>query len=413
MSQLNVGLALIGGLVLLLSLWTGLFQSRGYLPSEQIAAVLFGVLIGPMGLGLLALTPLGEPMVVLEQVARLTVAIAVTSIALRLPPAYYREHARSLAVVLGPVMMFMWLASSLVAWLSLPGSVWVALLIGAVVTPTDPVLANTIVVGKTATRNIPTSLRNLLSGEAGINDGAAYPFVFLPILLLGHPPGAALTEWVVRTLLWQVLGAVVIGFVVGAAVGRTERWASGEQFLEETSVFTVTVALTFAVLGLVKLLGSDGILAVFVAGVAYNWQADPGDEAEEQRVQEVFNRLFTLPIFVFFGMAIPWAGWAALGWAGVALVVGVLLVRRLPAIVALRSAIHPLDSPRAALFVGWFGPVGVAAIFYAMLAVRETGVELVWTAGSLVVAGSLVAHGMTATPLTHWYGRRGDADGPS
>ncbi|SFR97874.1 sodium/proton antiporter, CPA1 family [Halomicrobium zhouii] len=404
MSRLNVGLALIAGLVLVLSLGTGLLRSRGYLPSEQILAALFGVLVGPAGLGLLSLTGLGDPLVVLEQVARLTVAIAVTSIALRLPPDYYRENLRTLAVVLGPVMVFMWLASAAVAWLSLPGSVWLALLIGAVVTPTDPVLANAIVVGQTATENIPERLRYLLSSEAGINDGAAYPFVFLPIFVMQHRPDAAVLAWVTRTLLWEVLGAVVLGAAIGAVVGRVERWASSEQFVEDTSVFTVVVAMTFAVLGVVTLLGSDGILAVFVAGVAYNWQADPSDEADAQRVEEVFNRLFTLPIFVFFGMAIPWAAWAALGWAGVGLVVGVLLVRRLPAFWALRGAIDPLDRPAAALFVGWFGPIGVAAVFYATLAVRETGSELPWTAASLVVAGSLLAHGLSATPLTHWYG---------
>jgi len=408
MSQLNVGLALIGGLVLLLSLGTGLLRSRGYLPSEQIIAVLTGILVGPVGLDLLELTPLGDPLVVLEQVARLTVAIAVTSIALRLPPNYYRKHAKTLAVVLGPVMAYMWLASSAVAWLALPGSVSLALLVGAVVTPTDPVLANAIVVGETATDNIPERLRYLLSSEAGINDGAAYPFVFLPIFVLRHRADAALVEWVTRTLLWEVLGAVVIGAAIGAVVGRAEQWASTERFTEETSVFTVVVAMTFAVVGVGHLLGSDGILAVFVAGVAFNWQADPSDEADSQRVEEVFNRLFTLPVFVFFGMAIPWAEWAALGWAGLGLVVGVLLLRRLPAFWALWSAIEPVDRPAAALFVGWFGPIGVAAIFYATLAVRETGSELPWVAASLVVAGSLLVHGLSATPLTYWYGRQED-----
>jgi NhaP-type Na+/H+ or K+/H+ antiporter len=410
MSQLNVGLALIGGLVLLLSLGTGLLRSRGYLPSEQMVAVLTGVLAGPVGLDLLELTRLGDPVVVLEQVARLTVAIAVTSIALRLPPGYYRKHARTLAVVLGPVMVYMWLASSAVAWVTLPVSMWVALLVGAVVTPTDPVLGNTIVVGETATDNIPERVRYLLSSEAGINDGAAYPFVFLPIFVLHNGPDAGVVQWITRTLLWEVLGAVVLGAAIGAVSGRAERLAHSRQFAEETSVFTVAVALTFAVLGFVTLLGSDGILAVFVAGAAYNWQADPSDEVEAQRIEEVFDRLFTLPVFVFFGMAIPWAEWAALGWAGVSLVVGILLLRRLPAFWALRSAIEPIDRPAAALFVGWFGPIGVAAVFYATLAVRETGSELPWVAASLVVAGSLLAHGLTATPLTYWYGRQEEAD---
>ncbi|MFC6826108.1 cation:proton antiporter [Halopelagius fulvigenes] len=408
MSKLNLGLALIGGLVLFLSVVVGALRASAYLPSEPIVAVVFGVALGPVGFDVLRLTPLGPPRAVLEQVARLTIAVAVTSIALRLPPSYYRRRARALAAVLGPGMAFMWLASSLVAYAALSLPPWTALLVGAVVTPTDPVLANTIVVGRTAAENIPERLRYFLSGEAGINDGAAYLFVFLPLLILRYPVEAALSEWVVSTLVWEVGGAVVLGALIGSAVGRVERWTSERRYVEKASVLTVTIALTFAVLGFVKLLGSDGILAVFVAGAAYNWQANPRDEAREQRVEEVFNRLFTLPVFVFFGMSIPWVGWATLGWRGAVLVGGVLAFRRLPMILLLRRYVDPIDDLRAALFAGWFGPIGVAAIFYSLLAVRETELEIAWTAGSLLVGGSLLAHGLTATPLTHRYGELGD-----
>jgi NhaP-type Na+/H+ or K+/H+ antiporter len=229
--------------------------------------------------------------------------------------------------------------------------------------------------------------------------------VFLPVLLLAHSPETALVEWVTVTLLWEVLGAVAMGLAVGAVVGWVERWSSQRERLEEPSVLTVTVALTFAVLGAVKLLGSDGLLAVFVAGLAYNRLADPEDEAEEQRIQEVFNRLFTYPIFVLFGTALPWSEWAALGRTGVAVVVGILLLRRLPMVVSVRPAVRPLDRPAATLFVGWFGPVGIAAVYYATVAARETGHDLVWPLASLVVVGSILAHGATAAPLTHWYGR--------
>lgn len=77
-------------------------------------------------------------------------------------------------------------------------------------------------------------------------------------------------------------------------------------------------------------------------------------------------------------------------------------------ILALRSVVRPLDRPVATLFVGWFGPIGVAALFYATLAVRETGIETVWVLASLVVAGSVLVHGATATVLTFRYGRLGD-----
>jgi NhaP-type Na+/H+ or K+/H+ antiporter len=405
MSAFNVALALLGGLVLVVSLATGLLRSRSHLPSETMIALAFGVGIGPRGFDLFSLVEWAAPLVILEQVARLTVAFAVMSIALWLPERYFRRRARSMATLLGPGMVLMWLASTLVVALLVGVPFRVAMLVGAVVTPTDPVLASSIVTGGTAERNVPVRLRRFLSAEAGANDGLAYPFVFLPVLLLAHSPETALVEWVTVTLLWEVLGAVAMGLAVGAVVGWVERWSSQRERLEEPSVLTVTVALTFAVLGAVKLLGSDGLLAVFVAGLAYNRVADPEDEAEEQRIQEVFNRLFTYPIFVLFGTALPWSEWAALGWTGAAVVVGILLLRRLPMVVSVRPAVRPLDRPAATLFVGWFGPVGIAAVYYATVAARETGHDLVWPLASLVVVGSILAHGATAAPLTHWYGR--------
>ena len=405
MSQLNLWLTAVGGLTLFLGLTTGFITSRGYLPSSPMIAAAAGVLLGPHGADILRLTPLSEPLPLLEEFARFTIAFAVTSIALRLEPRYFRDRGRSLAVLVGPGMVVMWLVSGLVVYLALPVGVLLALLVGAVVTPTDPVLANSIVVGKTATENIPERLRCLLSGEAGINDGVAYLFVFLPILLLTHPFETALADWLTRTVLWEVLGAVALGFGVGMLAGKLEQWESDRGFLEETSVFTLTVALTFFVLGTAKLAGTNDILAVFVAAVVYNWQADPQAEEREQRVQEVFDRLFTIPAFVVFGIAIPWEGWAALGWRGPALVVGVLLLRRLPMIFAVRRFVPPLDRPASSLFVGWFGPIGIAAVFYAILAMEHTGTEVIWTATSLVVAGSILVHGITAVPATHQYGQ--------
>jgi len=408
MSGLNVALALISGLVLALDLSTGLLQSRQYLPSEPIVAVAFGIAIGPVGLAAFDLSAWGDPLIILEQAARLTVALAVTSIALRLPKTYFRRRLKSMTALLGPGMVAMWLVSGLVTYAVLPVSFLFAMLIGAIVTPTDPVLANAVVIGKTAEQNIPKRIRYLLSAEAGANDGGAYPFVFLAILLLGESLRPAVIEWSTHILLVEVIGAILLGIVIGAVVGRLERWVSSRQYLEETSVFTITVALTLGVVGFVSVLGANEILAVFVAGLAYNWQADPEDEAKEQRVEEVFNRLFTLPAFVLFGMVLPWSEWQALGWSGLALVVGILLFRRLPMMLAVSPAVRPLNRPAATLFMGWFGPIGIAAVFYATLAVKETGIEAIWPIVTIIVAGSVLAHGATGSLLTLRYGRLDD-----
>jgi NhaP-type Na+/H+ or K+/H+ antiporter len=110
------------------------------------------------------------------------------------------------------------------------------------------------------------------------------------------------------------------------------------------------------------------------------------------------------------GLTIPWEGWIALGWAGPALAVAVLLLRRLPAVLALGPLLGTVRGRGDALFLGWFGPVGVAALYYSTLAVRETGVEAAWTVGSLVICASILAHGVTATPLSRLYGRSGGSE---
>lgn len=404
MQELNVALLAVGGLTVILSL-VSLNRSRWSVVSEPMAAFGLGVALGPLGVDLLHLTHWGEPLAVVEQFARLTVGVAVMAAALRLPQGYVRDHGRSLGWVLVPGMVGMWLVSGLVVVALADVTLWAALLVGAIVTPTDPVLAGTIVTGSVAEEYIPGPVRQLLTVESGANDGLAYPLVFLPILLIQHPPGQALVDWLLGSLLWEVGAAVAVGAAVGAAAGLAEKKSSEYDLLEETSLLSVTVALTFAVLGGVKLLGSDGILAAFVAGVAFNRFADADDELEEQRIQETVLRLFTFPVFVVFGAAVPWDQWLALGWTGVAIAVGVLVLRRLPMMAVFRWAATPTDGRDGVLFAGWFGPVGIAALFYATVAHRLVGHGTIWPVASLVVASSVVVHGATASPLTLLYGQ--------
>ena len=104
-----------------------------------------------------------------------------------------------------------------------------------------------------------------------------------------------------------------------------------------------------------------------------------------------------LPVFLGLGVVLPWSAWAGLGWGGALLVVGVLLLRRLPVVLLLRRPLG-LGWPDAA-FLGWFGPIGVSALFYLALESERLGVEpVVLAAGSLVVAASTVVHGVTAAP---------------
>lgn len=407
MRDLNVALALIGGLTLLFGLLAGLFRSRAEVLSEPLVATLVGAVAGPLGLGLLDMSDWGTSEAILEQVARLTIAFAVMAAALRLPPDFLARRRRVLALLLGLGMLLMWAASTLLIWAILGLSPLLAALVGAVLTPTDPVLAGTTVTGREAREHLPARLRNTLSAEAGANDGLAIPFVLLPILLLQHPPGAALQDWVLVGVGRHVLLAIVLGLITGWGAARVQRWSEGRPWAEEMDLLTVTLALTAAVLGGAALIGSEGILAVFVAGLTFRRTVFPDREEEEQEhVQEALRRVLTFPAFVLFGLALPLREWGAYGAAAIWLALAVLLLRRIPALLLLRRRLDTLHGRADAWFAGWFGPVGVAAIYYATMAARTTPSQEPWVLGSLVVAASILAHGVSATPLTRLYGRR-------
>lgn len=358
---MNIALVTIGALVLVLGLLSNSIQKAPL--SAPILALLVGVLVGPAVFGLLDPARWGDQQTILEEATRLTLAISLMGVALRLPEGFSLRNWRSLAVLLGLVMPFMWLASGLLVYLILGLPFLAALLVGAVITPTDPVVSSTIVTGSVAEKNLPARLRHILSAESGFNDGLAYPFILLPILLLTRPSGEAWSHWLTYTLPWEVLAAMVFGGLIGYGAGELVEWAEARETIGENFFLVYTIALSLIVLGAAKLVGTDGILAVFLAGLGFDL-AVKGDRAQQRQVQEAGTRFFILPIFALLGMSIPWQGWLELGWGGVLLVLAVLLLRRLPAVLAT----SPLAGGRGrgeALFLGWFGPVGVAALYYA------------------------------------------------
>ncbi len=326
-------------------------------------------------------------------------------IALRLPPRYPFAHWRSLLVLLGLGMPAMFLISSLLTHWVLGLPLLMALLVGGTICATDPVVASSIVTGGVATENLPEDYRHLLSSESGANDGLAYPFVLLPILLLTLPIGDAWLGWFAKVWLWEIGAGVLVGAVLGWASGRALQWSEARGYLDQPSFLSITLALTILVLGLGSLLGTNGILGVFAAGLAFDQEVGGKERSEEDNVQEAVNTLLTMPVFILFGLIAPWTEWRALGASGLLLALLVLLLRRLPMILLLRPGLPTLRDWPITLIMGWFGPIGVSALYYAALVSSRTGYNLAWTAGTLIVVASMVAHGMTAAPLASRYGR--------
>lgn len=401
LQEFNIGLLVVAGSALVLGLLSKPLKRCG-LP-DSITLVLIGVVVGPIGFGFLVPEDWGEPMLILEQVARLALAVGLMGVALQLPKNYLFKHWRSLALVLVLGMPFMWLCSSAIAGSMLGLSLGAALLIGAIVTPTDPVVASTIVTGPVAKDKLPAYLREIISAEAGANDGLAYLFVMVGVFVLTLPSGESMTAHVLAVLFGDVLSALLLGVIIGSAAGYCLRKAEEKDLIEQPSILMITTALALATLAGVALLGSDGILAVFVAGLAFDQQVDRKNQQREERVVQGVDRFFTSPIFILLGLMIPWDEWLLLGWSGLAVAGGMLLFRRLPLFLLLGGRIESLPGRADGTFAGWFGPIGVAALYYVAMAHHEAHVSDLWPITSLIVVLSILVHGLTATPFSRFY----------
>jgi NhaP-type Na+/H+ or K+/H+ antiporter len=314
-------------------------------------------------------------------------------VALRYPLRDARSTLRPVLLLLAVAMPLMALLTAGLSALVLGVGLGAAALLGAALCPTDPVLASSVVTGDPAEEDLPARDRQILSLESGANDGLALPLVLAAVALAGTLSGgdAALES------LWQVLGAVVVGLATGWLGGRALRLGAehGSTDPGPLALFTAVVALT--VLGLSGLVHVDGILAVFVCGLAFNGVSTGAERTSDVTIDEAVNRFLVLPLFIGVGAALPWAAWAELGWRGPALAVAVLLLRRLPVLLLLRRPLR-LGWPDA-VFLGWFGPIGVSALFYLALEAKRSGADpVVLAAGSLVVVASTVVHGVTAAP---------------
>lgn len=404
MHHLNVILCSLGLIVLVLGVMSSPLQRSPFPPT--LLALLTGIVLGPEVTGLIDLSEIGSRPHILEGAARVTLAIGLFGVALRVPREFPRMHARQLTLFISTAMLLMWIASSALVYLVLGLPLWLAALLGAVLSATDPIASTPVVTGKEAEQYVPADLRHTISFESGANDGLAYLFVFLPFLLhTMATPTEATMHWLTNTLLYHVGVATAVGLAFGWLSGRLLQLAERRDLIEPKWRLVYTVAVALAAAGGGKLIGSDELLVVFAAGFAFVQVVSSDDRQNEEQGQEAVNRFFSVPIFALLGIAIPWDGWIRLGLPGLVLVVFILLLRRPLALVLLHRWAPGAQPRRAMLFAGWFGPIAVAAIYYAALMEHKLSEPLVWDVVSLVVCASVVAHGMTAAPFTRRFGR--------
>ena len=371
--------------------------------SEPLFGLLVGIAIGPAVLDVLPVAPMTEDQTWLHTATRLLLAVSVMSVALRYPFGAARSRLRPVLLLLAVAMPAMALITTGLSAAFLGVGLGAAVLLGAALCPTDPVLASNVVTGAPAEEDLPARDRQVLSLESGANDGLALPLVLLAVALAGPlSAGDAVLE-----SLWQVAGAVAVGAALGWLGGRALRAGEEHGSTDYGPLALFTAVLAFAVLGLSGIIRVDGVLAVFVCGLAFNLVSTGSDRTTDAPIDEAINRFLVIPLFIGIGAALPWSDWAGLGWQGPALAVAILLLRRLPVLLLLRRPLR-LGLPDA-VHLGWFGPIGVSALFYLSVEAERLGAEpTVLAEGTLVVAVSTVVHGITASPGRVLYRRAAD-----
>ncbi|KAJ1981642.1 hypothetical protein H4R34_001990 [Dimargaris verticillata] len=405
----NVIPAVLGGFIVIYGLVSMFIKQRLFL-SEALVATIYGIIIGPICLDLVDPANLFDSDRVTHEFSRYVIALQVMAAGIELPKAYIWKEWRSMTMLLLPVMTIMWGISAVIIkyifilpWLD-------ALIIAACVTPTDPILANSVVKGRFAEEKIPVNVRHILSAESGSNDGLGLPLMYLAIYLKIYPDdvGFAVGKWFYWVWGYEVIFSTIIGIIIGFGARKILYWAQQYDLIDKESFISYSIALTLFVLGVVGLLASDDLLSVFVAGTVFAWDDWFQRETEEAHLQEVVDMLFNITIFIYFGTIIPWHMFnvASLNldlWRFFVSAILIFLFRRIPVLAALWKVIPAIRSWRESLFAGWFGPIGVGAMFYITVAremledhqINTPAYDTINPIVSFMVLCSVILHGIT------------------
>ncbi|SDG25106.1 cation:proton antiporter [Pseudomonas abietaniphila] len=435
-------MTVLGVLLMLLALTS---SSLRWLPVTTSAVCLgFGTGIGPWGLDLVQLD-IRDARHWLERLTEVAVLFSLFNTGIKLRLSLHRKAWHSAYLLAGPVMLASILGVCLVAHYLLEVPWAIALLLGAMLSPTDPVLAGLVQVNNAQDFD---RVRFGLSGEAGLNDGTAFPFVIFALLFLGHGPSdfTWVQGWLLKNLIWGVPVGLLIGYGLGRGVGHlmiylriknADSTSSPNDFL---ALALIAVAYVVA-----EGLGAYGFLSVFAAGLGLrraevrttqsdlpsehvtkpvlgHMDSDPRaatvtrhEELSESQLAagvmmgdmlafgSLVERAMEVLLITLLGAAIA-LYW---DWRAVGLGLALFCVIR-PLSVWLLISGRLLSRPQKAL-VGWFGIRGIGTLYYLCYALSHgLPAEAVQTTIGLtlsVVALSILLHGISIQPLLERYER--------
>ncbi|KAF7971807.1 hypothetical protein HWV62_19891 [Athelia sp. TMB] len=360
--------------------------------NEVVLSTLFGIFMGPHFANAFDPRSWGpHTNIITLEVTRVVLAVGLFAIGVELPKSYMAQHARGLLVMVVPTMAFGWaVVAGVIRGLFPQLSFVSALVIAATLTPTDPIVAQTIVGGQYAIKNVKKELRHIISAESAANDGLAYPFLSISIYLLTEPTTrSAIGKWFLIGWLYQVILGTVLGAVLGHIFSVLMKYSHEKNLTDRKSYIAQYLALALLCIGISKTIGSDDLLTAFAAGTAVSWDGYfneqvghiiPADnkpsegnsilheEHEESGNEESFSSVLDLVLncacFIYIGAWLPFTTYnmpefGVSPWRLIVLFVAILVLRRIPPLLLLFRWIPEITSWRDALFSGHFDGLSI------------------------------------------------------
>jgi NhaP-type Na+/H+ or K+/H+ antiporter len=393
-----VDLAVLASVIFLFGLVSR--RLEGTFLTAPLVFVAAGVILGPAGLALVELKLDDHSVLLLGEIA---LAIVLFTDAARTNLSALRQNEVLPLRLLGIGMPLTIALGTFVATLVLTDlTFWEAAIVGTVLAPTDAALGQAVVNNP----RVPIRIRQALNVEAGLNDGLSVPFLALFLTLAVAEEELQSASYWIRFALEQVGLGVLVGVGVGLAGGWLVSWASKREWMTESFERLVLLALAIIAWALADQIGGNGFIAAFVGGLVVGPTVERVGE-QLLRFTEAEGQLLNLSVFFVFGVLviglIQPLSWQVALYALLSLSV----IRMLPVAVSLAGT-H-LRSV-SVLFMGWFGPRGLASIVLGLIVVSEApllaGREEIELVVALTVLFSVLLHGITAAPLSATYARR-------
>jgi sodium/hydrogen antiporter len=377
-------------------------QHEGAAFTSAIVYLVLGAVasLGLHALGIELLDPLGDAELI-ERLAEFAVIVALFASGLRLDRELSWRSWGSTVRLIGIAMPLTIAAVALFGTEVMGLSLGAAVILGAVLAPTDPVLASAVQVGPPGEPD-ESEARFALTSEAGLNDGLAFPFVMLGLFIAAEGGTAWLGEWLTADVLYAIAVGAVLGGITGYGLAAVASRLREGKWLRQDLDAWLAVTAVLIVYGLTELAGAYGFIAAFVGGLAFRRHEVHAEHHQRvHRGAELVENVTELSMILLLGSTITVVGLGEPGIGGWLLVPALLLiVRPAAAMIAFAGSRVPL---RERGFIAWFGIRGVGTFYYVAFAIGVGALSaaeasvLYWTAIACVGV-SIVAHGVTSGP---------------